>query len=415
MRIKRCKNKKGQECWYIDVTIWVAKPELNNGRKQKRRNRYIPLSECPTRALANEIAHKWVQELEKEANGESKANVIPTYRQCAEYYLESHSYHHLIMRVAEDLGDEPIDDHFYDKFSDWTQEIVGSEKRVWKRVDGKLKLAKIKGSCISESTISNYKRYAKTVLSYCASPEGKRFISQNPLDGMKVGKSKNRKRPLTEEEEKKIFEVIDKEYPWFRFPVQFALCNPVRPQDLFTLRQSEHFDKKTNAITYTPQKTIGRTKETMVATPIISDELIPHLENLPDPKEIDYLCWRPGYKRNGEDPNKKYPITNYRGIWDNICEKAGIKDLRFYDLRHNSVSNLRRRGIQDWMIMKAGGWASLETMHGYDVTDYKMFQQLSNAILSITKEKQQEGAVFTDQFFQMFTTMMNMQKSIVRK
>jgi integrase len=412
MRIKRCKNKKGIECWYIDVTVWVAKPEMNGGRKQKRRNRYIPLSDCPTRAQANNLANQWIQELEIESKGKTNDYSIPTYRQCAEYYLQSHSYHHSIMRVAEDLGDEPADDKFHDKFECWLSDVKDTEKRVWKRVDGEMKLEKIQGSCITASTLKTYSRYAKAVLNFCAK---KKVISENPLGTLRVGKSNSRKRPLTEDEEKKIFAVIDKEYPWFRFPVQFSLSNPIRPQDLFTLKQSVHFDKKTNAITYTPQKTIGRTNEPMVATPIITEELIPHLENLPNPAEIDFLCWRPGYKRNGEDPQKKYPITNYRGIWDKICEKADVHNLHMYDLRHCSVSNLRRKGLQDWMIMKAGGWASLETMDGYDVTDHKMFQQLSNAILSITKEKQKEGAVFTDQFFQMLTTMMSMQKNVMGK
>jgi len=149
----------------------------------------------------------------------------------------------------------------------------------------------------------------------------------------------------------------------------------------------------------------------MVASPIITDELKPHLLNLPDPKEFDHICWRMGYACNGEDPNKKYPITNYRGIWDKICEKAKVKNLHFYDLRHNAVSRMRRDGLPDFIIMQAGGWASLETMHGYDVTDYKMVQQLSNAILKMKKEKGQEGAVFADQFFQMLTSMMGMQKA----
>jgi integrase len=44
---------------------------------------------------------------------------------------------------------------------------------------------------------------------------------------------------------------------------------------------------------------------------------------------------------------KGKPIGNIRKGFFGACERAGIKDFRFHDLRHCAVTNLRKAGVPD--------------------------------------------------------------------
>lgn len=51
--------------------------------------------------------------------------------------------------------------------------------------------------------------------------------------------------------------------------------------------------------------------------------------------------------------------------WRKACKKAGLKDLRFHDLRHTWASWLMQAGVPPYAIQSLGGWASPAMVQKY--------------------------------------------------
>ena len=372
MSVKRT-SRNGVEGYFIDVTVHVKNPALCNDKKQLRRNRFLSLRECPTKVKALETEIEWLKELQQRALfGDNAQDDDVTFKECIQVYMNNKPYHQTLKHLSEEIGHFPVNEEFAPKYFDWIKTQLGRNKMIWKNVKGKKKLSDIKKP-ITEETIKSYKRYSKAVLNHCANPEI-RFIDRNPLQGMKIGRSDARWRPILPDEEKRILEITGNEYPWFLPVLQMMMCNPIRPGDLFNLRQSAHFNKEKMTLKYLPSKTEGKTNRVIYGHPIIFDSLLPFFQNLHDPEECDYIYARPGQKRLGEVPTKKYKINYYDGYWFRICKLAGVKDIRIYDWKHHSVFYLRSKGFYDWAILRIGGWATRDILEVYDTHDSDAFQ-----------------------------------------
>jgi integrase len=68
----------------------------------------------------------------------------------------------------------------------------------------------------------------------------------------------------------------------------------------------------------------------------------------------------PVFTRNGK------PITCFREAFEAARRNAGIEDFTFHDLRHTFVTNKRREGHQDFVIMKATGQKTTHTFRRYN-------------------------------------------------
>ena len=67
----------------------------------------------------------------------------------------------------------------------------------------------------------------------------------------------------------------------------------------------------------------------------------------------------PAYpKSKGES----FDVTNHqqgwRSAWRSLRIKAGLPDLRFYDLRHHANTKLLEQGTSDHVVMSIAGWKS---------------------------------------------------------
>jgi integrase len=51
------------------------------------------------------------------------------------------------------------------------------------------------------------------------------------------------------------------------------------------------------------------------------------------------------------------------------CRTAGIQDFRFHDLRHCAVTNLRKAGVSDSVIMSISGHKTHAVFRKYDRVD----------------------------------------------
>lgn len=77
------------------------------------------------------------------------------------------------------------------------------------------------------------------------------------------------------------------------------------------------------------------------------------------PRSSDYLFAR-GAKT----------IKDFRESWDLACERAGLPELLFHDLRRTAVRNLRRAGVAETVIMKITGHRTRSVFERYNITDH---------------------------------------------
>jgi integrase len=62
-------------------------------------------------------------------------------------------------------------------------------------------------------------------------------------------------------------------------------------------------------------------------------------------------------------------INSIKTTFGKACREAGIKDFRFHDLRHCAVTNLRKAGVSDSVIMSISGHKTYAMFKRYNRID----------------------------------------------
>jgi integrase len=63
------------------------------------------------------------------------------------------------------------------------------------------------------------------------------------------------------------------------------------------------------------------------------------------------------------------PIRELKTAFNHACAKAGIDNFRFHDLRHCGVTNMRKAGVPDNVIMSISGHKTAAMFRRYDSID----------------------------------------------
>ena len=71
----------------------------------------------------------------------------------------------------------------------------------------------------------------------------------------------------------------------------------------------------------------------------------------------------PSCERPSIDPSR--PQTTWRTAWRNLTREAGLKGLRFHDLRHHGITKLAEAGVPDQTLMAIAGHVSREMLEHY--------------------------------------------------
>src|SRR4029453_14704246 len=57
--------------------------------------------------------------------------------------------------------------------------------------------------------------------------------------------------------------------------------------------------------------------------------------------------------------------TNFQRVWEVARRRAKLQDFRFHDLRHTFASRLTQKGVDSYVIQRAGGWRTPIMMQRY--------------------------------------------------
>jgi integrase len=364
--MKPVKVEKG---FYIYARIRVPKNSIHlcEGKKQLVKRGVVSFGECPDKRSAIEKQNEWIKDLRSRVNRSLKfKDYVELYRKAT----GEHAQTSIVSRLANVLGEYPMDGSLSKAFEEFVYIASKECRKVWRVEDGKKVLCDT-GKSISIATVKGYKRYFKAICGAACTekmPHEYRIKScNNPSDGVIVGKASKRRRRISEGERSEYLGFAEELFPAFVPAVNFARTMPIRPSDQIKIT-TLNIDRINWQIHYLPEKTA-------------STETIAHARVLPAMRDyvlsrcVDNECIclfpRSGFARNGEDANRLYPMTYWqlRSIHNSICKRAGIKDLRFYDWRHDAVNYLLSIGFSKAQIMAFAGWNSDEMVDWYDIGD----------------------------------------------
>jgi integrase len=58
-------------------------------------------------------------------------------------------------------------------------------------------------------------------------------------------------------------------------------------------------------------------------------------------------------------------MKSWRSAWRSLTKAAGLKGLRFHDLRHQAITELLESGLSDQTVMEIAGHVSKEMLAHY--------------------------------------------------
>jgi len=91
------------------------------------------------------------------------------------------------------------------------------------------------------------------------------------------------------------------------------------------------------------------------------------------------------------------PILDFRESWKLGCERAGVSNLLFHDLRRTAVRNLRRAGVAETVIMKITGHRTRSVFERYNITDHTDTQEAGRKAEEFLAREQDVVAQITSQ------------------
>jgi len=201
-----------------------------------------------------------------------------------------------------------------------------------------------------------------------------KVIPYNPIKGIKLLKeSPGRVRYLTQDEFVKLVEAASSH---LKAIIQIAVFTGLRKSDLLKLKWSNiDFENK--------RIRVHVTKTNEIRFVPMNDLVIEILQNLP---------------RNGEYvfTYKGKRIKDIKRAFTTACIKAGIRDLKFHDLRHTFASWLVMSGVDLRTVAELMGHKTLRMVQRYSHLSPGHLQDAVNKIGTLVAQKNQEkdsGAV----------------------
>ncbi|MCG7985409.1 MAG: site-specific integrase [Candidatus Thiodiazotropha lotti] len=222
-------------------------------------------------------------------------------------------------------------------------------------------VAKYRDDRLEEGKSASTVRLELSLLSHLftiAIKEWRIGLFYNPVANIrKPAPAKGRDRRLTADEEKVLFLACDRHSnPMLGWTARIALHTGMRAGEIKSLtRRQVNLRKRTAHLSETKNGSARTVPLTREATEVFRIAL----SNPVRPLDTDLIFWgEPG--RDG----KRRPYE-FRPAWHRTLKEAGIKGLRFHDLRHEAVSRLVEAGLGDQEVAAISGHKSMQMLKRY--------------------------------------------------
>jgi integrase len=176
------------------------------------------------------------------------------------------------------------------------------------------------------------------------------LLEKNPIQRVRGYKEISRDRTLTQEEYEALLGHCS---PRLSAIVQLAYWTGMRRGEILGLRWDQ-VDFKHKVINLEASDTKTQEKREVPLT----DELVGIIQRTPKTLGCPYVFTHKGQR-----------IKNIKTAFWNAVRAAGIKDFRFHDLRHCAVTNLRKAGVSDSVIMSISGHRTYAMFRRYNRID----------------------------------------------
>ncbi|RZF27805.1 site-specific integrase [Paraburkholderia sp. UYCP14C] len=180
----------------------------------------------------------------------------------------------------------------------------------------------------------------------------------NPVANIrKPSPGEGRDRRLAPGEQTKLLTAVAQHNnPMLTWIVQLAIETGMRQSEILGLRRFQvDVDRRIIRLTDTKNDSARTVPLTKVAATLLSDAMRHPVR----PIYTDLIFFgEPG--RDGK--RRPYQFTK---VWTRIKREAGMHDLRFHDLRHESVSRLVEAGLSDQEVASISGHKSMQMLRRY--------------------------------------------------
>jgi integrase len=269
------------------------------------------------------------KELKNRAKEKKRSLTLTTFKDIIEYYVDrscidedSKTY---LKKIKEDLGNVEISE-LRERFDKYLLLLRHTKSKNTKRF-------------LANNTINRYIAWAKAAVNFCVRAG---FIKENPLQHFQKLPAYPRDRMLTDDEKKRLLEVVKVEAPHIYPITLFSLLVPSRVGELVTLKRTD-YDMVNNSILIPGD----RTKMKRPCIKPVPACLVDYMRNVP--VESEYLFYRQDWR------GKYLWLGDFRGAWRRCCKIAGIENYRFHDQRRTAYTDLLLAGNAPHIVMQVSG------------------------------------------------------------
>src|SRR5665213_136395 len=239
----------------------------------------------------------------------------------------------LIRRFNEFFNDKPL--------RSFTLDLVESYIN-WRRLRGRAN-----GGFLSNATLNRELACLKSIFGRALL---NRQIDRNPILGLKLFKENSRDRVINPLEYSKLIGFCPSH---LRPMVEVAYLTAMRKGEILGLRWDQ-IDYNNRIITLEAVDTKTAEKREIP----LDEGLIQLLKRIPRVLSSPYVFTFKGRR-----------IKSVRTAFQKACNRAGLENFRFHDLRHCAVTNLRKAGVPESVIMSISGHKTHSVFKRYNSID----------------------------------------------
>ena len=231
---------------------------------------------------------------------------------------------------------------FGDKLLESLNLDLAEKYLTWRRKTGKPK-----GEEMKAATLNRDIACLKTIINRA---KLNRQIDRNPIEGIRLFKEIPRDRTLTPEEFKRLLECCPSH---LKSMVELAYYTAMRKGEILGMKWDQ-VDFQKGVIFLEAEDTKTQEKREIP----IDEKLKEIIKKIPKTIGSPFVFTYKGKR-----------LTACKTGFKNACQKAGLGNFHFHDLRHCAITNMRKAGVPDSVIMSVSGHKTNAVFRRYDKVD----------------------------------------------